>query len=394
MPFGFYKHPMRSFWAGRRRGAFTLLELVLAFGLMVVVLGAIALSVDLHLRVAQLGRQQVEEAQLARVILQRIADDIRAAVPPQTADFESLARTLSGLLEGVDSLPLSEEQLLGRESSSQSGQQDRSSSSQGGSNQSAQNRTSGQSSTSATGGTSGSMIAGGEGAGETAESDTEETGQIVLGVPRSIPGIYGGPDWLQVDISRMPRPEEYQTFWSTGNTGSEGWQLNRLSELKTVLYGLMIPGSTMSMSQTLVTAEAWGLYRDELDRAAAALASDQNLLDQKVRSVGPLAPEVVWLEFWYFDGTQWYDSWDSQTQGGLPVAIEVIVGLDMSRSPAAAQTASGVLSSTEPVLTEPRTLYRTVIYLPVAQPTSGSVTTMGEESQTSTTSGTSVSATE
>ncbi len=49
-----------------------------------------------------------------------------------------------------------------------------------------------------------------------------------------------------------------------------------------------------------------GASPDEVDRAIGALASEQNVLDQKVRANLP-SPEVVYLEFWYFDGLQWYD---------------------------------------------------------------------------------------
>lgn len=332
-------------------GGFTLLELVLALGLMVVVLGAIALSVDLHLRVAQLGRQRVEEAQLARVILQRIADDIRGALPPQSVDVETLSKTLAGLLEGVESLNL-EDLAAGLDESS--GTSSRQTSGSGTSS----SASSGQASRS---GTSSSTSAG-TATEESSESEEEETTETILGVPRSVPGLYGGPDWLQVDVSRLPRPDQYHSYaWTQGR--QESWQLNRLSEVKTVLYGLMLPGSTMSMSHTIITAEEWGLYRDEVDRAMGAFASQHNVLDQKVRSAGPLAPEVVWLEFWYFDGSQWYDSWDSDVQGGLPVAVEVIIGLDMSRSQQSAQR-----DQLEYTPAEPRVLYRTVVYLPVARP--------------------------
>ena len=34
-------------------------------------------------------------------------------------------------------------------------------------------------------------------------------------------------------------------------------------------------------------------------------------------------PEVVWLEFRYFDGTTWRGSWNSQSEGRLPVAVEL-----------------------------------------------------------------------
>jgi hypothetical protein len=34
-------------------------------------------------------------------------------------------------------------------------------------------------------------------------------------------------------------------------------------------------------------------------------------------------PEVIWLEFRYFDGSRWLSSWDSQSEGRLPVAVEM-----------------------------------------------------------------------
>ena len=34
-------------------------------------------------------------------------------------------------------------------------------------------------------------------------------------------------------------------------------------------------------------------------------------------------PEVTWLEFRYFSGSSWSDSWDSSGGRGLPVAVEI-----------------------------------------------------------------------
>jgi type II secretory pathway pseudopilin PulG len=329
---------------------FTLLEILLVFGLLVVLLGALAMAIDLHLRVAQLSRQRVEEAQLARVILQRIADDLRAAVPPETMDVRTLSQTLTSLLRASpETLELAQElggsPGTGQDSASSAG----AASSSRGTSEGSQSSSSDSSSSEST-----------------EEEGESETSEVVLGVPRSVPGIFGGPDWLQVDVSRLPRPDEYGAYLLTGTTGSSAGEWNRLSEVKTVLYGLMIPGSTMSISQTRVPAEVWGLYRDEVDRAIGALASEQNVLDQKVRANLPLAPEVVYLEFWYFDGFQWYDSWDSEAQGGLPLAVEVVIGLDMSRGLIA--NSPGSLEREE-IINEPATLYRMVIQLPVARAT-------------------------
>lgn len=60
---------------------YTLLEILLALALTVVILGLVAMAIHVHLRVAQVSREQVEEAQLARVLLQRIAGDLRNVLP-------------------------------------------------------------------------------------------------------------------------------------------------------------------------------------------------------------------------------------------------------------------------------------------------------------------------
>ena len=68
--------------AGRR--GFTLLELILALGLTVIVLGLVGMAVNTQLRLAAAGRAHVEESQLARALLHRIADDLHNAVPYST----------------------------------------------------------------------------------------------------------------------------------------------------------------------------------------------------------------------------------------------------------------------------------------------------------------------
>jgi len=93
------------------RRAYTLLEVILALSLAVVILGLVGMGIHLHLAVAAKSRDQVEEAQLARVLLQRIADDLRNAIPFQPAtssssDTSSLLNS-SGTSGSSDSTPLS-----------------------------------------------------------------------------------------------------------------------------------------------------------------------------------------------------------------------------------------------------------------------------------------------
>lgn len=69
--------------AEKRRGsAFTLLEVLLAMTIGVLLLGALYVAVDLHLRHAQTAREIVEESTLARALLDRMASDIGQNIGP------------------------------------------------------------------------------------------------------------------------------------------------------------------------------------------------------------------------------------------------------------------------------------------------------------------------
>ncbi|MBM4090616.1 MAG: hypothetical protein FJ276_14530, partial [Planctomycetes bacterium] len=80
--------------AGRRRAertGLTLLELMLALALASFVLVAIGMAIDLHLKLLDSRRGSVERIQLARAVLQRIADDLRATIQQHNADFSNVS---------------------------------------------------------------------------------------------------------------------------------------------------------------------------------------------------------------------------------------------------------------------------------------------------------------
>ena len=84
------------------RCGFTLVEVIVAMALAVVVLGLVGVAVQVHAAVATKSRGQVEEAQLARGILQRVAADLRNASPfilpstiPQSRPASTLGSSLS-----------------------------------------------------------------------------------------------------------------------------------------------------------------------------------------------------------------------------------------------------------------------------------------------------------
>ena len=78
----------------------TLLEVMLALALTAVVLAAISMAIDLHLRMLDSRRGTVERIQLARAVLQIIANDLRATVQQNSTDFSAVAAMAEGALAG------------------------------------------------------------------------------------------------------------------------------------------------------------------------------------------------------------------------------------------------------------------------------------------------------
>jgi hypothetical protein len=66
----------------RRREAFTLLEVLLASALAVVLMAALYVALDVQLRLAAAGRDSIEEARVTRAIVQRFDNDLACSVGP------------------------------------------------------------------------------------------------------------------------------------------------------------------------------------------------------------------------------------------------------------------------------------------------------------------------
>lgn len=98
-----------------------------------------------------------------------------------------------------------------------------------------------------------------------------------------------------------------------------------------------------------------------LDPKARAYPFPSALRGQRAEQEAPSLelPEVVSLEFRYFDGQQWTDAWDSRQRRALPVAVEVALQVDFKKdkkrrgtlatSPAPPADASAAYDAAEPV---------------------------------------------
>jgi hypothetical protein len=307
------------------------------------------MAIDLHLRAIDSGRTEIEESQLARAILRRMADDLRGAVQYQVIDFSSLEGLSADAMAGLGNLQ-SEDDLTGIDLDPN--------------NTDSQNGAGGQ-----TGGDAGSpsdLIGGlmGDLTGSSAPQDISASS-----APPLIPGIYGNQYELQIDVSRLPRPDEFSGVMTMG-VGASPVQLP--SDIKTVSYFLRAPETSTSDAYSMTRggfsdeAELGGLVRREIDRAAGLLAAENSgaaLLDEMGDVI---APEVTHLEFRYFDGAQWLLEWYSDEMEGLPVAVEIALAVTPQRFLQTDEESPFAGAGEE--LFRGEVVYRMVVRLPAARP--------------------------
>lgn len=144
------------------------------------------------------------------------------------------------------------------------------------------------------------------------------------------PGLIGSEDVLQIDISRLPRIEEYSPL-----IGDPTMITDIPSDLKTIVYavqpagfigGATDPMETLSISSSTTNrGSGGGLVRRSIDRTMTIQAANSGGLSRLNASGQIVAPEVVQLEFRYFDGIQWINFWNSDESRSLPHAVEVLM---------------------------------------------------------------------
>jgi len=299
---------------------FTLIEVVLALALASLVLYAVTLAVSLHLRVVDAGRTDVEEAALARALLKQIADDLRGAVRYDPSAVDNAAFD-----SGVSSTDTDSEQSGDLPEQPQ--------------------------------------LEDDFGVEEDIEEGTEFAQDFSqLTAPAAVPGISGNDLQIQIDVARLPRPDQFQ---NTTDVDDETAVADLLSDVKTVAYYVVTPG-TVTAGAGLETRS--GLIRRELDRAVTSYATNSGGLLGVELSLEPIAPEVKAIGFRYFDGVEWLDSWDTEEQGDLPSAVDVSIALGRVQ-----HETSGLGSwlgfGEEPKEDEKTVFYRLLVDLPAAAPT-------------------------
>lgn len=263
----------------RRRPAFTLLEVLLSSVIGVLLMGALYSALSMQLRHAQAGRDVVEQSLLVRSIIARMGSDVRLCLAPALPPLQSSSGGSSGQSGG------------GSGGTSGAG-----ASSTGG------GTTGGSSSTSGSGSTSSGS--GGSSSGSGGTTTALNAIQVNL-------GVQGDSGRLIVFVSRVPRD----------------------------LYaadGSVVPGSDLRRIGYWLndSMEATGLCRQEAKMVTSDDVASNVPPDVQEPAQYLMAEEVKSLQFQYFDGSAWQDTWDSTAPGadgttpmGPPAAIAVTLGV-------------------------------------------------------------------
>ncbi|TWT34521.1 prepilin-type N-terminal cleavage/methylation domain-containing protein [Blastopirellula retiformator] len=301
----------------QNRHGLSLLELIVASAIAVVLMAGVSAAIHMYSKSVDVGRTNVEEAQLGRAVMKLMEDDLRNCIWKNDIDFSSVAELAADQTAGASELLDS------------------------------------------------TGLSGGIEMGDEAETLSNTTDLAASTTPAMQIGLYGNATELQFDMSRLPRVDEYDPEF----VGFRSLAIaDKPSDVKTVTYYLLIPGTAY---QGVVgdpadrTAEQTGLVRRVLDRSVTQWAMENGDTKQLDASGEIVAPEVSYLNFRYFDGYEWYEEWDSAAMEGLPLAVDIVLAIRSADDRASAQ------QSDDPFVVgvaEGDMVYRRLIRIPIAVP--------------------------
>ena len=311
----------------RRRDqlGFTLLEVILTLSMSVVLMALVGAAIQFYARDMNVRDMDIRQTQLAAAVMQMIEDDLRAALHTEPIDTAPLEELLSASMGG-----------------------------QGGGGG---------------GGQEEDLSAAGIESDET-EVVAEDT-MVILQSGVAVlqtPGLVGNQYQIQLDVSRLPRLEEYVAMLDQNTT-----DINDIpSDIKTVAYFIQSAGTLGGVQDQLNAldpdfneASEGGLVRRSLDRAVTVQASSTGSLGLLNQTGQLLAPEVVAIEFSYWDGVTWQLQWSSDEYGELPLAVQVRLTMRDDRMSAEESALSVTATTTD--LSQLRT-FSHIVRLPLARP--------------------------
>ena len=305
----------------RSRRGFTLLEVIMALAIAVLLLGALYFAVDLQIRSAQNSRDTIQGSTLERAIMARMDADAAQVIglsDPARYRFQA----------GLDTV-----QAASTTPGGTTGATSGTAASAGAA--SATPATSATASSSTTNMTSSNGTTDSPSSFGSTSAITNSQGAINIVLPM---GVMGDNQSLHLFVSNLPR-EIYASGYSLGNTDATTI-LPPSSDVRRISYWLVggedSPGGLARQEVALSTSD------DALMNLPPGIDNETSYI---------IADEVRDLNFQYWDGMEWNDSWDSTMLGpdgvtpiGSPLAIAVTISV-------APQHTSGPPQENEPLRT-------------------------------------------
>jgi type II secretory pathway pseudopilin PulG len=259
-----------------RRGGFTLLEVLLASALAIILMAALYVALDVQLRLAEAGRESIEEATLTRAIIMRIEGDLSSGIGPVAPPIDNSAKN----------------------SAKGSGMGGSGAGGAGAAAGAGANATGGGSPNSGTGGS-------GSGTGSDTGAVTEAATTDIIPFTA---GVIGTTDQLTIYAARVAGIGK-----NVDNSGSGP----NPADARRVTYWITDKG--------LCRQELPWLTSQQVQNS-----TDPVMEDGKDEKDYVIAEEVTQLQFEYWDGSTWQDTWDGRTLNadgitllGPPMAIRV-----------------------------------------------------------------------
>jgi hypothetical protein len=278
--------PSKGGERGKHAG-FTLIEVVLAIGLTAMVVYLLSTATELYLANVDASRTRVETAQLARTLLDQIANDLasaRLAAPSAGGSGGGLGGQQVGGASGGQGMPTQGSGIVG-------------------------------------------SVTGGAIGGGTPGGGTLPMSGGGMGAPAQSQGVFGSAEQLRIDRSAYANWERFARELNPQEGASQAdmpvtvryffVRDNRVTTQRLAQQGVAKPYST---------AAAAGLYRESIPTAAIPPDDPPLLMRDAVRNgaeVELLAPEVVEFELLYFNGTDLVDEWDPVLDRGMPRGVEI-----------------------------------------------------------------------
>lgn len=317
---GVLRHPSRRQSGRWTRLGFTLLEVIVAIGLTTFIVGVIGTAIRMYFVNLKQAQANMELTELARNTLNLITSDIRGAIQYKPVDVSGLQELLDSQAASI-SPPSSDDENGDESGDGETGDDSLNDSGSGGESGGMQQKSSG-------------------------------TSSADVAPPEDRPKFVGTDQELHVDVSRLPRIDQYHPILHMNSNGS----YNSLpTDIKSVSYFVTFAGEQSS-------PVPGGLYRREVDRATLGGASNAGWFNTDA-AAKQVAAEIVSLSFRYFDGESWQSEWDSDQAGGFPSAVEVEIIIDPERMNPVAGAAYDLAAA------DPNTLrtFRSVVSLPLAE---------------------------